>query len=447
MVIVTMELPVAGPDSNAKKGNKKMDCLADFQHKIFRKLFTRYRLHSMRIDKIHIFLSRTVNSILQSRRVQRSTTSSIMLKSLTFWCLLLPAAVFAESLGPNSTYGFKEAVQHGVIDFVVNPWVHPDINADIVQIGKLAPGLVNRLGFEYGGLSSKRLNFSGDAASQIRRLLPRARIGGGFPENLKADYRGVLPCDSETDLRTFTRDAITGKAFDSSNGYYWVDINLVPAQEYYICIGKAQIRKQFDHLHFEESDEILANCVSRDACVLGYKRVHDELIQYAKDRGISLSFSGEPVLAHEMALDSVYVPARFYIEDFDQQYRNKVSTDVGVRHTYVLSPLIVQDLVRKVPKGTSILFYVDNFDSRQDDLRRMMELDGPNRRELIKRSAMVAAKFGATFVPSYNHCDGCIPLSLIGDPCESNSESKLSVYNARACGDLDTIKATLSTPR
>lgn len=372
---------------------------------------------------------------------------SIMLKALTLWCLLLPNAVFAESVGINSSYNFKEAVQHGVIDFVVNPWAHPDISADIVEIGRLAPGLVNRLGFEYGGMSSKHLNFSGDAASKIHGLLPRARIGGGFPENLKADYRAVLPCDSETDLRTFTRDGITGKAYDTNNGYYWVDINLVPAQQYYICIGKAQIRRQFDHLHFEESDEILANCASRAACVLGYKRVRDELTQYAKDRGMSLSFSGEPVLASAMVLDSVYIPSRFYIEDFDQQYRNKVSTDVGVRYTYVLSPLIVQDLVRNVPKGTSILFYVDNFDSRQDDLRRMMELDGPNRRELIKRSAKVAAKFGATFVPSYNHCDGCIPLNLVGDPCEANSESKVSVYNARTCKDLDTIKASLSTPR
>ncbi len=370
-----------------------------------------------------------------------------MLKPLTLWCLLLPTAAFAESVGINSTYNFKEAVQHGVIDFVVNPWVHPDISADIVEIGRLAPGLVNRLGFEYGGTSPKRLDFSGNAASQMHGLIPRARIGGGFPENLKADYRAVLPCDSETDLRTFTRDEITGKAFDSNKGYYWVDIKLVPAQEYYICIGKAQIRRQFDHLHFEESDEILANCASRAACVLGYKRVRDELNRYAKDRGIGLSFSGEPALAREMVLDSVYVPSRFYIEDFDQQYRNKLSTDAGVRHTYVLSPLIVQDLVRKVPKGTSILFYIDNFDFRQDDLRRMMELDGPNRRELIKRSAKVAAKFGATFVPSYNHCDGCIPLSLIGDPCEANSESNLSVYNARACGDLATIKASLSTPR
>ena len=376
-----------------------------------------------------------------------NTVGSMILKSVALWCLFLPAAAFTEHVNASSTYNFKEAVQHGVIDFVVNPWVHPDISADIIEVGRLASGLVNRLGFEYGGMSSKQLNFSGDAASEIHRLLPRARIGGGFPQNLKTDYRAVLPCDSETDLRTFTRSAITGKAFDSRDDYYWVDINLAPAQEYYICIGKAQIRRQFDHLHFEESDEILANCASRAACVLAYRRVRDELQRYAQDLGIGLSWSGEPALAREMALDSVYVPARFYIEDFDRQYRNKVSTAVGMRHTYVLSTLIVQDVMQRVPKGTSIFFYVDNFDSRQDDLRRMMELDGPNRRELIKRSAEVAAKFGATFVPSYNHCDGCIPVSLIGDPCEANPQSKLTVYNARECGDLDTIKTSLSTPR
>jgi hypothetical protein len=400
----------------------------------------------MKIGTIHTLSGREANSAFHSRHVKINTVASTMLKSLTLWYLLLPTAVCAAA-SINSTYNFKEAVQHGVIDFVVNPWVHPDISADIVEIGRLAPGLVNRLGFEYGGISFKRLNFSGDAASQIHGVLPHARIGGGFPENLKADYRAVLPCDSESDLRTFTRDAITGKAFGSNNGYYWVDINRVPAQQYYICVGKAQIRRKFDHLHFEQSDEILANCASRAACVLGYMRVRDELKRYAEDRAIGLSFSGEPLLAREMVLDSVYVPARFYIEDFDQQYRNKVRTDVGVQYTYVLSPMIVQDLLQKVPKGTSVLFYVDNFDSRQDDLRRMMELDGPNRRALIKRSAEMAAKFGATFVPSYNHCDGCIPLDLIGDPCEADTESNLSGYNSRACGDLDTIKASLSTPR
>jgi hypothetical protein len=364
--------------------------------------------------------------------------------SYSFLCLLL-LLFSAPGYSANSTspYSFGDSVSRGVIDFVVNPWAHPDIKADLDEIGRLNPGLVNRLGFEYGGTSLNRLNFSGDAAAAIHRILPRARIGGGFPENLKTDYRAVLPCDSETDLHTFKRDGLTGKAFDGSAGYYWVDLELVPAQNYYICIGKAEIRRNFDHFHFEEADNLLAKCASRTACVAGYRRVRDELERYAKEREISLSFSGEPELAREMPLDSVYIPARFYVDDFDQEYRNRVKTEFGDRYTYVLSPSIVQDLVRKVPKNTRVFFYVDNFDSRQDDLRRMMELDGPNRRELIRRSGEVAAKYGATFVPSYNHCDGCIPLNLVGDACEAKPSSKLSVYNARECGDLGAIRECL----
>jgi hypothetical protein len=173
----------------------------------------------------------------------------------------------------------------------------------------------------------------------------------------------------------------------------------------------------------------------------------EELARYATERGISLSFSGEPKLAREMALDSVYIPARFYIEDFDREYRNRVSTEFGAQYTYVLSPLIVQGLIREVTKRTGVLFYVDNFDSRQDDLRRMMELDGPNRRELIQRSGEVAARHGATFVPSYSNCDGCVPLNLVGDSCKAKLNSKLSVYNARECGDLEAIRETLAAQR
>jgi hypothetical protein len=333
-----------------------------------------------------------------------------------------------------------ESLDHGAIDFVTNPWAQPDVSADLEAIGKLKPGLINRLGFEYGGVSLRHLSFSGNAASKLHEMLPRARIGGGFPENLRADYTASLPCESEVDIRAFSRFELTGKAFDKDNNYYWIDPSLKPAQDYYICIGKAQIRRNFNHLHFEEADNILAACTVWSACVTGYKRVRAELQQYANKMGIALSFSGEPKLAQELTLESVYIPARFYIDDFDQKYRNKIKTGVGNEYTYVLSPQIVQDVLKEVPKKTRVLFYVDNFDPRQDDLRRMMELDGPNRRELIIRSAKVAAKYGAVFVPSYNHCHGCVPLNVLGDLCEGGPGAKLSVYNARVCGDLRSIK-------
>ena len=119
-----------------------------------------------------------------------------------------------------------------------------------------------------------------------------------------------------------------------------------------------------------------------------------------------------------------------------------MKTAVGNGYTYVLSPQLVQDSLREVPRPTHVLFYVDNFDPRQDDLRRMMELDGPNRRVLIVRSAQTAAKYGATFIPSYNHCNGCVPLDALGDSCEV--AVKGSFYNARVCGDLQAIKASFA---
>jgi hypothetical protein len=352
------------------------------------------------------------------------------------------AACFAANSAP---YGFKESIDHGVIDFVTNPWAQPDVSTDLDAIGRLRPGLVNRLGFEYGGVSEKRLNFSGNVASEIHKILPLTRIGGGFPENLRADYKESLPCDSEADLRTFSHDGLTGKAFDKDGNYFWIDPSLKPAQDYYICIGKAQIRRHFNHFHFEEADNILANCTVWSACVTGYRRVQGELQEYAKEMGVALSFSGEPKLSQELTLDSVYIPARFYIDDFYQKYRNKMKTVVGNGYTYVLSPQIVQDVLGEVPKTTRVLFYVDNFDPRQDDLRRMMELDGPNRRELIIRSAKVAAKYGAIFIPSYNHCNGCVPSNVVGDSCEVGP--KASVYNARVCGDLQAIKTSLAAER
>jgi hypothetical protein len=358
-------------------------------------------------------------------------------------CLIVSLVDAAAGFAANSApYSFKQSVDHGVIDFVTNPWAESDVSADLDAIGQLRPGLINRLGFEYGGVSAARLNFSGNVAAEIEKILPRSRIGGGFPENLRVDYRESLPCDSETELRTFTHDGLTGKAFDKDEGYFWIDPSLTAAQDYYICIGKAQIRRHFNHLHFEEADNILANCTVWAACVAGYKRVQAELKKYATALGIELSFSGEPKLSHELPLDSVYIPARFYIDDFDQQYRNKIETAVGNKYTYVLSPQIVKDLMGEVGNTTQVLFYVDNFDPRQDDLRRMMELDGPNRRELIIRSAKVAAKFGAIFIPSYNHCNGCVPRNLVGDSCELGA--KLSIYNARVCGDLPAIKASLA---
>lgn len=352
-------------------------------------------------------------------------------------------AVAEDSTPHPAIYSFDEAARRGVVDFVVNPWAKISYDAILANLKELQPGLVNRLGFQYGGITLKKLNYTGDMARRIHDVLPQARIGGGFPENLKADYSETLPCDNDTDMETFSRPALTSSPAGTGGKYYWIDPSLEAAQRYYICVGKAQIRRGFAHLHFEESDNVLKQSKSRAGSLAGYAHVRDVLLDYGKSQGVAVSFSGEPDLAASLPLESIYVPSRFYENTFDTQYRNRITTDVGKRYSYVLSSAIVEHYVGLVPSRTKVMFYIDNFDYRQDDLRRMMELDAPNRRILITRSASAAHQHGAIFIPSLNHCDGCIPPEFVGDPNELLPGGKISYYDAAACSDFQTIHDAL----
>jgi hypothetical protein len=86
-----------------------------------------------------------------------------------------------------------------------------------------------------------------------------------------------------------------------------------------------------------------------------------------------------------------------------------------------------------------VFFYVDNWDPRQDDLRRFMELDGDNRRYLLLTSAKTARRGGAYFILNMLHCVECIPASVVGDKCEIRPDGKTE-YDAIVCGDLPAIK-------
>lgn len=364
----------------------------------------------------------------------------LLLAIVVIACACLPAA--AQNVAP---YSFQQAVRQGVVDFVVNPWLGANAahyDALLSALASLRPGLVNRLGFEYGGVSVKKLDFASQYAARIHALLPQARIGGGFPENLKDDYAETLPCDSESDLRLFSRPDLTSRSSATGGRYFWIDISLPAAQDYYICIGKAEIRRGFAHFHFEESNNVAEHSISKHGAIAGYRRIREALISYAKARGLELSFSGEPELAHAMPLDAVYIPARFYIDGFATEYRNRIPTPVGRGYTYALSAAIADHCVAQVPRSTRVLFYIDNFDYHQDDLRRMMELDSLNRRELITRSAQTAHDHGVTFVAALNHCDGCVPASFVGDKCEITS-SNVSYYNAATCGDIEAVRRAL----
>ena len=347
------------------------------------------------------------------------------------------------AVAADQTYSFAEAVRHGVVDLTASPYAAVDPKNIIERLGELNPGLVNRIGFQYSGVTMKNLDHVASYAALIKQAYPRVRLGGGFPENLKTEYDEKLPCDGEKDARTFKAKDIGSKE-TSTGKYVWVDIARPAAQEYYICVGKLLITRGLSHLHFEESDNIVKQSSSAEEAIEGFKRVRNQLLGFAKSHDVELSFSGEPKLSQEMPLESVYLPSRFYIDKFDTQYHNRVENHgVGVGYTYVLSPKIVEDSIKMVPPRTKVFFYIDNFDYKQDDLRRFMELDAQNRRDLIVRSAEEAKKRGAIFVPSLNHCDGCVPAELVGDKCEVVEERKMSTYNAVLCGDMDAVRRAL----
>ena len=233
-------------------------------------------------------------------------------------------------------YDFDEAVRRGVVDFIVNPWANVQYDDIIANLPKINPGLVNRLGFQYGGVTLKKLDYTGDAAKRVHQVLPSARIGGGFPENLKTACSEKLPCDDEADLRTFSRPEVTSRPAGTGGKYYWIDPSLAAAQDYYICVGKTQVRRGFTHFHFEKSDNILKQSASRLGSIAGYARVRDELIKYGKSRGVQLSFSGEPDLAREVPLDSLHIPARLYEETFAQEYPTVCGDLEAVRQALVI---------------------------------------------------------------------------------------------------------------
>jgi hypothetical protein len=90
------------------------------------------------------------------------------------------------------------------------------------------------------------------------------------------------------------------------------------------------------------------------------------------------------------------------------------------------------------------MFYIDNWDPEQDDLRRLMELRSANRRTLIVKSAENAVAGGAYFIPTVYHCEGCGPRAdVVGDPCEVLPNGKTQ-YDAFVCGDWSTIRKALA---
>src|ERR1039457_1250447 len=67
-------------------------------------------------------------------------------------------------------YDLDEAISQGVVDINFNPWTKRPIKPVLEHLSELNPGLINRVGFLYGGPSSFFLNAAGDLVAAIRNV-------------------------------------------------------------------------------------------------------------------------------------------------------------------------------------------------------------------------------------------------------------------------------------
>lgn len=359
------------------------------------------------------------------------------------FCLFVGAALLeCRNAAARSVNVFRDIVLRGVVDVNYNPASQPNRAVIARELNELNPGIANRIGFQFGGETKAFLDNVRKLAHSIHELNPKMILGGAFNEALYPNYNQILPCGGSLGELQFEAKAMISDR--NLSKAYLIDLSRDVSQVYYICLGQILIDSGIALLHFEAPSSVVAASSSSEAAIAGYKRVREALIKFAQARGTEIYFSGDVFLSNKISLESVYIASRFYhnIKIFDK-YRNKIKRDgVGVGYSYVLSLSIVRDIVGRVPNNTIVMFYVDNWDKSQDDLRRMMELDSENRRFLLKQSAVAAVKYKAYFIPPIYHCWGCISADAVGDTCEV-STAGVSVYNASDCGDMQTVRSVL----
>ena len=342
---------------------------------------------------------------------------------------------------------FKAALADGIVDLMFNPWSRRSLEPLIAQTIALRPGFVNRLGFAYGGPTRFWLDRLGVLALALRSGLPTVRLGGGFPEVVTADYSQALSCDDDAPPLLFEATSIA-KTPTEDGKFLWVDLSRPEAIVYYACIGKILIRQGFSHFHFEQGITTVEKSTSVETALEGLRQLQADLMAYGRKHDMVLSFSSDPDLARRLELDAVYMPSRFYTNGFARKDRNRIDVpSLPGGYTYALSARIVRDTLATLPAAVKALFYVDNFDASQDDLRRLMELGPAARRDLILRSSRTAAVLGAVFIPALNHCEGCVASGVVTDRCEIIEGSALTEYDTAACGDMATIGEALDIQR
>jgi hypothetical protein len=348
-------------------------------------------------------------------------------------------------------YSLDEALRLGTVDFSPNPYITRPYQPTINEIGTLGPGALVELGFLYGGVSQDSLNTTSTVANDLRLKLPQTLLGTRFPEHfdtVQYPVRENLTCGGSMGTRSFNhRDMVRQNSVSLPA---WVDLTIEKTREYFLCIGKFYIDNGFTMLGFTNPSGMLENYPNPSAMIAAFIEIQSQLNQYAASKGAKIYWGGDVHTSYQIPTDYAFQPMRVNTDSaWAAQWKNRIERlGVGNGYSYTLSRTMINDMKALAKAGTKILFFVDNFDGMQDDLRRFMELDAINRRYFILESVRLAKANGVFVTLPLTHCEGCVDKSLTGDACHTvptpnpNTLPK-TAYNALACGDFPAIQDAL----
>lgn len=380
---------------------------------------------------------------------------SQLLKITCCWkylLLLLLTAGCSIGVQPESgnPYTLDEALRLGTVDFSPHPWLSRPYQPLIEQIDTLNPGALIELGFLYGGVSQQFLDMTANIARHIRAKLPRTLLGTRFPEHLDISKYPLrtLTCGGGLGNVTFDHRRMAGSKYAQSHLFAWMDPAKPEAQLYFLCLGKFYIDNGFTMIGFTNPSGMLETHPDPDAVIASFKIIQAELNRYAtsKSSNAKIYWGGDAATSRRIHTDYAFEPMRvFDTNAWAKTWNNRVARPgIGSKeYSFTLSPKIIGDMKRLANPQTKILFYVDNYDGQDDDLRRFMELDAINRRFLMLESVRLAKSSGVFVSLPLNHCEGCIQADRTGDACHIIPSTKSTSYDALACGDIPTIRDAL----
>jgi len=341
---------------------------------------------------------------------------------------------------------FEQAADRGMVDMAAKKPAAE--NAEIfAHLREISPGIVDGFAFFFGGPKQQHLDSVQPNVEKIREQVPEAMTVAGWSEGVSPHYDETLKCGEKGGEKRFSAETITSGRRQTSTTD-WVDMAKPEAVAFYDCVAKSYIDSGINILRFEAPVLMIKNSENPGAAIKGFAVVAEHAKIYAGQKGDKIYFIGDAELAKHVHMDGIYTPSRFFHTTLASalKYQNKISRPgIGDGYSYALSPRMVEDTVGEVPAGTKVFFDVDHWDSKQDDLRRFMELDAENRRFLIQQSMRNARKGGASFVPPLDTCGGCTPRSAVVDECEKppNPSPDYTEYNIVRCGDLAAVKEAL----